>query len=261
MWKRIVSLVLAASVAGCRPDLVEWTDASAVASDTLPFVPPGSSVGMYVSQAGLPPDSAMCAGSVVYAVDPEGDELTFPLFAAWLRLRADSTVAVMSARYAIAGRQSQWHRAVIVDSTDVAKLGCDRPRPSIASTNLNVHVSYSLRAPEGYGIFFAHSMDNGVSFHSPVIVVYGDRLSRTATAARMQRVVVAYEDPSGDVKRVDVAVSNTDGHTFEPRVHGSPEGISASDPQVAIRGDSIALSFVSGDSTSRVLRLGRIRHD
>ena len=120
-------------------------------------------------------------------------------------------------------------------------------------------MAYSLKAPEGYGVFFGHSMDRGRSFHDPMIVVYGDRLSATAIAASGARVAIAYEDPSGSVRRIQLALSKTQGHTFEPREAASPDEMTAVKPRIAIRDTVIALSFAGADSTQRAVRLGYIR--
>jgi hypothetical protein len=147
-----------------------------------------------------------------------------------------------------------------VDSLDVAKIGCRRPGPSIAvSDDGSVHVAYSIQAPEGYGVFFGHSMNRAINFHDPMIVVYGDRLSATSIASSGSRVAIAYEDPSGSVRRIDVALSNTQGHTFEPREHASPDEMAAMHPRIAIRDTVVALSFAGTDSTQRAARIGYLR--
>ena len=192
----------------------------------------------------------MCPYSVASTVDRDRQ------FSAWLRLRPDSTANVVAAEWD--GRQ--WTPPAVVDSLDVGKFGCNRPAPSIAVSEADgyVHVAYSLKAPEGYGVFFAHSMDRGRSFHSPMIVVYGDRLSATAIAAHGTRVAIAYEVPSGTAKRVDVALSNTQGHTFDPREQASPDEMPATHPRIAIRDTVVALSFAGIDSTQRAVRIGII---
>ena len=75
----------------------------------------------------------------------------------------------------------------------------------------DLHTAYSMIAPEGTGVFFAHFM--GSMLHSPVAVIYGERLVATAIAAEGDRVVVAYEEPNGTRKQVDVALSTTQGHS------------------------------------------------
>lgn len=153
-----------------------------------------------------------------------------------------------------------WTRPAVVDSLDVGRVGCRRPPPSIVVNGEDgyVHITYSLRAPEGFGVFFAHSMDRSLTFHWPMIVVYGDRLVATAIAAHGMRVAIAYEDPSGSAKRIDLAWSETQGHTFERRERGSPDEMTATHPRVAIRDTVIALSFAGADTSQRAIRLGYI---
>jgi hypothetical protein len=197
-----------------------------------------------------PPDPNMCPGSLRSA-SRDGAE-----FHAWLRVRPDSSVVVMASRWdSVTGTTP-----AIVDSLDVGTFGCKRPAPSIAiSDDGSVHVAYSLKAPEGHGVFFGHSMDNAKYFHEPMIIVYGDRLSATAIASSGSRVAIAYESPSGSKRRVDVALSNTQGHTFEPREQASPDEMTATHPRIAIRDTVVVLSFAGADTTQRALRFGHLR--
>ena len=150
-----------------------------------------------------------------------------------------------------------------VDSTDTGRVGCRRPPPSIAADRENVHVAYAMAAKEGPGIFASHSMDRGMTFHSPVAVVYGERLGLTAIAARGDTVAVAYEDPNSDPQRVGLAFSRTMGHTFEARQLVSPVTSPAHDPGVAVGGGRIAVTWLRGAATDvsgpRVLRMGVTR--
>lgn len=245
-----LSLLLAT---GCQSTRVRWNEAQAVPGDTLGAIQIGPAGEVAFETPAVlqtvPADSNRCPNSLSVAVDGRMG------YAAWLRLRPDSTVAVVSSR-ADAGQP--WTDADVVDSLDVGKFGCNRPIPSIAAAGGYVHVAYSLKAPEGYGVFFAHSMDQMPMFHSPMIVIYGDRLSETAAAAQGMRVAIAYEDPSGSGNRIDVALSNTQGHTFERRERGSPDEMLAIRPRVAIRDSLVALTFAGGDGVSRALRIGRL---
>jgi hypothetical protein len=108
-------------------------------------------------------------------------------------------------------------------------------------------VSYGLVAPEGTGVFFAHSMDRGVTFHAPVAIVYGDLLGATSVAASGDVVAVAFEDPSGRAARVGLALSHTMGHIFEDRmVPVSDDNGAAAQPQVAVAGREIAIAWREG---------------
>lgn len=254
MSKRILAmsaLVIAAS--GCKPDRVQWAAPQAALGDTLGrlLVHDGAVSFDRAPTAALPVDTLACPRSTAVAVDAGFS------YAAWLRRRPDSSVAVLASRSDDGGKT--WSPPGMVDSVDVGRFGCARPGPSIAAAEGYVHVSYSLEAPEGYGVFFAHSMDRGATFHAPMIVIYGDRLSVTATAAHGMRVAIAYESPSGSGKRIDVALSRTQGHTFEPRERASPDEMPATRPRIAIRDTFVALSFAGIDTTGRAVRIGRIQ--
>ena len=116
-------------------------------------------------------------------------------------------------------------------------------------------------APEGKGVFFAHQMATMV--HSPVPVIYGDRLVPTAIAADGDRVAVAYEDPNGKRRQVDVAMSTTQGHIFEWHIIASRDIDVATEPAVALSGHRLAVSWspqLAADSgATRIIRDGRIR--
>lgn len=248
--KRWMPFMLLAAVA-CDTSLVRWEEPRAAPADTGVLAVGTDGRPRYLGREVLrvPPDSAMCPGSAASVMD-RGIQ-----FSAWLRLRPDSTVRVMAAQF-----NGSWMPAGTVDSLDVGKFGCRRPAPSIAvSEDGSVHVTYSIKAPEGYGVFFGHSMNRGVNFHDPMIVVYGDRLSATAIASSGPRVAIAYEDPSGSVKRIDIALSKTQGHTFEPREPASPSEMTAILPRIAIQDTVIALSFAGADTAQRAVRVGYLR--
>jgi hypothetical protein len=253
MRKKALCTVLAVVTVACDSARVRWDEPQAVPGDTIGAI--GLTAGNVLtfgrdSSTHRPADPRMCPASLVSASD------TGVEFHAWLRLRPDSTVAVMASRWDGATGTTP----AIVDSLDVAKLGCNRPGPSIAiSDDGSVHVAYSIKAPEGYGVFFGHSMNRAINFHDPMIVVYGDRLSATAIASHGPRVAIAYEDPSGSVRRIDVALSNTQGHTFDPREHASPDEMTATHPRIAIRDTVVALSFAGADTTQRAVRIGYLR--
>jgi hypothetical protein len=116
-------------------------------------------------------------------------------------------------------------------------------------------------APEGKGVFFAHTM--GGMVHSPVAVIYGERLVVAAIAADADRVAVAYEEPNGRRERVDLALSSTMGHIFELHTVASRDVDVATSPEVAIGGSMVAVSWmqhnVGGGVAGTVVRVGRIK--
>ena len=239
----------------CQVDRVRWEAPQGTRGDTLGAIELQGGAVRFVGSTAVaaPGDPLACPGSAVTARNGGS------IYAAWLRRRPDSSVAVLASRSDDGGQR--WTPPAMVDSVDVAVVGCARPGPSIAVSEQDgyVHVAYALQAPEGYGVFFAHSMDRAATFHSPMIIVYGDRLSATAVAAHGSRVAVAYEDPSGKGNRIDVALSRTQGHTFEPRERASPDEMPATRPRIAIRDTIVALSFAGIDSLARAVRLGHIR--
>src|SRR5665213_1533158 len=80
-------------------------------------------------------------------------------------------------------------------------------------------------------------------FHSPVPVAYGDRPSDVSVAGVGDKLVVAYEDPNGERNTVGLALSQTMGHIFEQRVTISQPTLSARNPTVVIRGDSVTVQW------------------
>ena len=255
MGKRARWLVAALALAGCGNEPVDWDVPVSAPADTMGGLSvEGTSVAFVrpLTRTTLPADSARCGHSEALATD--GSDT----YATWLRRRANGSVLVVAARSIDGG--SSWSNAAIADSVDVGRSGCDHPAPSIAASAGYVHIAYSLDAPEGFGVFFAHSMDQAATFHSPIPVIYGDRLSRATVTADGMRVVVAYEDPSGAGHRVDVAISNTQGHSFERRMHGSPDDVEAARPEAALGGNTVAVSFGPPAAAGpRTVRIGHLR--
>jgi hypothetical protein len=180
------------------------------------------------------------------------------LHAVWWSPRADSSAALLSARSTDGGHT--WGDPVPVDTLDRGRAGCRRPAPSIATDARSgyVDIAYFLQAPEGPGIFFAHSMDHGAMFHSPVAIVYGERPSATSIAVAGDTVAVAYEDPNGTRPSIALALSRTSGHIFESRQIASGTSGSARAPRVTLRGRTIAV--VWADASGRMaVRVGELQ--
>jgi hypothetical protein len=105
----------------------------------------------------------------------------------------------------------------------------------------------------------------GMMLHSPVPVIYGERLVSTAIAADGDRVLVGYEEPNGTRPQIDLAYSVTQGHIFEVHTVASRSVDDGALPAVALTkgGPMIAVSWLEktvGDSAgSRVVRVGRLQ--
>jgi hypothetical protein len=173
-------------------------------------------------------------------------------------VRRDSSAVLYISASADSGHT--WGTPTAVDTSDVSSAGCRRPPPSLTTVGDDVYVAYSMAAPEGTGVFFAHTMSGMV--HSPVPVIYGDRLVATAIAADSQHVAVAYEEPNGTRQQIDLALSATQGHLFETHTTASRSVDNATSPLVALRDSTVAVSWltrgVAESAASRVVRVGRV---
>jgi hypothetical protein len=204
--------------------------------------------------AGRPPASpAQCVASIRVATNAAGVQ-----YAAWWSLRADSSADIMASSSSD-GRT--WTMPWRLDSVDVGRTGCDRPPPALAADGDNLHVVYSMQAREGPGVFLAHSMDRGRTFHSPVAVVYGRKPGLASIAASGNFVVAAYEDPNTTPTRISIAVSTTMAHLFDFRAVVSPPDAAATKPRVWTDGTRVEVSWVRAetDSATRLTRRGRVR--
>jgi hypothetical protein len=248
----------------CGADPVTWTPQRWTAA------PPGPVA--LSAEGSLRPDSMRALAAAVHS--PAGPicpgslrvaRAGSMLYGVWWSPRADSGARLLAARSADGG--TSWTAPAPVDTTDRAVNGCRREAASIAADSASgyVHVAYALLAPEGPGLFFSHSMDDGNSFHTPVPIFYGDRLGRTSVAADGDLVVVGFEDPNSRMPRVGLALSRTMGHIFELRLLPlSDDNGAASHPLTAVKGHRIAIAWeqraVDADSSAAlVVRAGVVR--
>ncbi len=257
----LCAAALAVSVAACDQAPIEWNDPAEMRGpDTLGRLVVDSKGRTSVMPPGVAPGSVPNTGdATVCATSVRSAKGTTHHYLAWWGMRRDSgaTLFVSSG----AGEPAVWTKPLSVDTTDVSAAGCDRPPPSVTTVGDDVFVAYSLSAPEGRGVFFAHTM--GGMVHEPVPVVYGERVVATAIAAHDERVVVAYEEPNGTRHRIDVAISETQGHNFDWHVPASRSVDAARAPDVALAGSELAVSWMpvgrSDSGTGRVVRVGRIK--
>ena len=255
-------IVLAAMlIAGCSSSgPVEWASAVTRRGDALPGRLALDSAPVFRGDTSMqvaPTIAGACAGSTRVALSgASGAER----YVVWWAPRPDSSAALLAARSVDAGQN--WSAPEPVDTADHTPVGCKRPAPAIAADSAGgyVHVAYGMRDADGAGVFFSHSMDHGTMFHSPVTIVYGERLASVAVAVRGDTVAVAYVDPSSDHPPLGLALSYTMGHSFEHRLM-IPETRDVSDPAVALAPGRIAVAFVQrtpGGAASVVTRLGRL---
>ena len=242
----IASAALVLSSTGCAPAPIEWATQQSVARPAGADVVLGAdgvvradSLTALASRL-APPPGPMCEGSLRVAIARR------TIFGVWWAPRPDSGARLLASRSTDDGRT--WSEPAPVDTTDAGVTGCRREPPAIAADSMSgyVHVSYALRAVEGPGLFFSHSMDDGVTFHAPVAILYGERLGRTSVAADGDLVVIGFEDPNSRTPRIGLALSNTMGHIFEHRILPvSDDNAAAVRPLTAARGRSIAIAWAT----------------
>ncbi len=201
-----------------------------------------------------PSDSSACPGSFRVSAMSSTE-----IYGVWWSKREGGRAVLLASRSDDAG--GTWSAPVPVDTTDRGAVGCARPAPAIAADGSSgyVHVAYFLNAVGGPGVFFAHSMERGELFHSPVPIMYGGRPSSTAVAAADSVVVVAFEDPNSERAQIALATSRTWGHIFTPErpeaSSGTPE---AEGPLIALRKQLVAVGWHGKDRTV-VARVGTLK--
>lgn len=138
---------------------------------------------------------------------------------------------------------------VVVESRDRGRRGCDRPAPGTLFDPVSgyLYFVYFVEPSDGAGVFFAHSMDRGEMFHSPVPVIYGNRPSAASVAGHADSVVVVFEDPNASQPRIGYALSHTSGHIFEKRGQVTPADVSARAAWVELRDGMITVWWKNSD--------------
>jgi hypothetical protein len=257
------AIAIACVVVACGEPPVAWNETRSGRSFVGGAVAPDGallpdSMAMLAARVSSP-EPKVCPGSLV--LTRAGSRL----FAAWWRVRSDSGALLLAAHSDDGGRA--WSTPVAVDTTDQSVTGCDRAPPAIAADSASgyVHVVFALLGREGPGLFYAHSMDAGATFHAAVPIFYGDRLGRSSVAADRDVVAVAFEDPNSRAPRIGLALSRTMGHIFEERLLPiSDDNEIASRPLVAVQGRRLAVAWLRGDPSDDVpdvlaVRTGTLR--
>ena len=241
-------LALLALVLGCVPDPVDWGD---VAYRISRLGDPDTRSA--IMSAGLP----AIPGTVnpcIMSIRAAGD--SSELFRAWWSVRADSSVILSMQRSE--NRGSTWDAPIEVEPRDRGRRSCQRPAPGITydAASGYVYLVYFVEASDGAGVFFAHSMDKGRMFHSPVSVVYGNSPSVASVAAHGDSVVVVFEDPNSTIPRIGIVLSHTTGHLFDQRGQVTPDDVPAVRPWVALSHKQITVWWqtpaIAGEAIDRV---------
>jgi hypothetical protein len=253
--------------AACASDAVVWSDRE---PPSIPIPPPSAELGVrgpdavadsllrdavqrqladgtprpLAAPATLPGDPTACPTSLRVAAGPGTVRV-----AVWWAQRPDRSSRLLASRSTDGG--TTWGTPLSVDTLDRSTGGCDRPAPAVAVDSANgfVHVVYSMRAPEGEGVFYAHQMDPRAAFEPPQVVVYGDRPSAVSVASDGDLLAVAYEDPNTAGRPfVSLAISRTAGHTIAERLAVSGRSVASVRPAVAVRGRTLAVGWVERPS-------------
>lgn len=253
LFQRAFCAAVACGTFACSSEPVKWSDVHYSLAGTA-----GAPISAKAASPAADSVSAESATSPVSLPDPSLCKTSVRIaragksfFAAWWSVRLDSSSTLYAARSDDAG---PWSRPVAVDSSDASHRGCARPAPAIATDVVSgyVHLAYFIEPSSGSGVFFAHTMDRGESFHAPVPLVFGSRPSATSVTAEGDKIAVAYEDPNSARPRVFVALSTTMGHLFELKLPVSEESGTAIEPVVHLRGTKLDVSWTeinSSDST------------
>jgi hypothetical protein len=239
---RYLSCLVPLLTTGCVTEPVDWGDVSYRGSQ---LGDPDTRSG--VLSANLPPVNGAVAPCLrsIRAANAGPD-----LFRAWWTARSDSSV-VLSMQHS-SDRGTSWESPVIVEARDRGRRGCDRPAPGIFYDTPRgyLHLVYFIEAKDGAGVFFAHSMDKGGMFHSPVPVVYGNTPVSASVAANGDSVVVVFEDPNAMMPRIGIVLSHTTGHIFEARGDVTPDDVPAVRPWVTLNHRKVTVWWKPGENTA-----------
>lgn len=244
----VYSFALLPLMVGCLSEPVEWGD---VAYRTSRLGDPDARSA--IMSAGLPTQPGT-VNPCIMSIRTAGGR--GEMFRTWWSVRADSSVILSMQRSETRG--ASWDNAIEVESRDRSRRSCRRPAPGITydPASRYVYLVYFVEASDGAGVFFAHSMDNGGMFHSPVPVVYGNSPSAASVAAHGDSVVVVFEDPNSTTPRIGIVLSHTTGHLFDQRGQVTPDDVAAVTPWVALNHRQITVWWktptVGGEPIDRV---------
>jgi hypothetical protein len=200
-----------------------------------------------VLSANLPSVSGSVASCLRSIRTASGDP---DLFRVWWTARSDSSVALTMQHSPDRGHS--WEPPFVVETRDRGRRACDRPAPGIFYDPARgyLHIVYFIEAKDGAGVFFAHSMDKGGMFHSPVPVVYGNAPVAASVAANGDSVVVVFEDPNAMTPRIGIVLSHSTGHIFEARGDATPDDVPAVEPWVALDHRKVTVWWKPGENAA-----------
>jgi hypothetical protein len=172
------------------------------------------------------------------------------LFRVWWTARSDSSVVLVMQHSP--DRGASWEAPFVVETRDHGRRACARPAPGIFYDPRRgyLHLVYFIEAKDGAGVFFAHSMDKGGMFHSPVPVVYGNAPVAASVAANGDSVVVVFEDPNAMTPRIGIVLSHSTGHIFEARAEASPDDVPAVEPWVTLDHRNVTVWWKPGENAA-----------
>ena len=241
---RLLILFVPLCLSACVSEPVDWGDVS-YRHTQLGDVPAISAT----RTANLPQIPGTVAGCIRSVVATFGRT---ELFRAWWAVRSDSNGVLLLQRSTDSGQS--WQPPIEVDARDRGGRGCNRPKPAVSyhSASRYVYLAYFLDARDGSGVFFAHSMDEGKMFHSPVPVVYGNYPAEVAVDGHGDSVVVVFEDPNATRPTIGYVLSHTTGHIFDQRGEVTPAEVRAQWPWVLLKNNRIRVWWMTPDSLDRV---------
>jgi hypothetical protein len=236
MMKRCLPLLLC--LVACVNEPVEWGD---VSYRKTQFADSSISARIDLNVPQVPGTVGPCVNSIT-TIASKGDVLR-----AWWAVRSDSNGVLAMQRSADSG--GTWRPPVQVDDRDRGARGCKHSPFGFAYDPISryVYLAYFIDTPDGSGVFFAHSMDEGKMFHSPVPVVFGNYPASASVAGRGDSVVVVFEDPNAGTPTLGYVLSHTTGHIFDQRGQVTPEEVRAMWPHVSLTRNRIAVWWMTPD--------------